>query len=370
MDTNWNNRNGGYLGQPPQRSPFGRKAAPLSDDRVESFTLAEAVQPALETHRASEAIINDIDFQIGGGDMQFVEIELDPGEAVVAEPGAMIWKDSAITFDTALGDGSNDNAGIGSKLVSAGRNLIAGESLFVAEFRHEGKLGKARVAFGGRVPGQIIPVRLDAMGGSLICQRHSFLAAAKGVEISTAFQRELGSAIFGGEDFVMQRLRGQGWVFLHIGGTIIERELAPGEVVHVDGGCIAAHEPQVEMNVDDGWSFRALKSSMLGGESLFLTSMRGPGKIWIQTLPFKRVASQVQAAVPEAGIGANGNGIGVGDLSARYGDAGGLCRPCQIEENVLQIGLARRDVGDAVTRSLHGAEHVTGIGDRFRISNR
>lgn len=314
MDTNWNSRQGGYLGQPPQRAAFGRKASPLSADRAEAFTLGEAVQPDIETHRASDGILNDIDFQIGGGDMQFVEIELDPGEAVVAEPGAMIWKDSAIAFDTTLGDGSDDRAGIGSKLISAGRNLIAGESLFVAEFRHEGKIGKARLALGGRVPGQIIPVRLEAMGGSLICQRNSFLAAAKGVEISTAFQKELGSAIFGSEEFVMQRLRGEGWVFLHVGGTIIERELSPGEVVHVDGGCIAAHEPQVEMSIDDGWSIRTLKSSMLGGESLFLTSMRGPGKIWIQTLPFKRVASQVQAAVPDAGIGANGNGIGVGDV--------------------------------------------------------
>lgn len=311
MDANWGNRPGGYLGQPPQRSAFGRKAAPLAGDRADSFTIGDAVQPALETHRASDSIVNDIDFQIGGGDMQFVEIELDPGEAVVAEPGAMIWKDNAIVFDTTLGDGSD--RGLGSKLLSAGMNMMSGENLFVAEFRHGGSHGKARLAFGGRVPGQIIPVRLDAMGGSLICQRSSFLAAAKGVSISIAFQRKIGSALFGDEGFVMQRLRGEGWVFLHVGGTIIERELAAGETIHVDGGCVAAHEPQVEMDIDADFGFRALKSAMIGGESFFLTTMRGPGKVWLQTLPFSRVAAEA-AAVSSGPAVSPGSVVSGGDI--------------------------------------------------------
>ena len=178
------------------------------------------------------------------------------------------------------------------------KNLLSGENLFVAEFRHEGPHGKARLAFGGRVPGQIIPVRLDAMGGTLICQRSSFLAAAKGVAISIAFQRKFTSAILGQEGFIMQRLRGEGWVFLHVGGTIIERELAAGELIHVDGGCVAAHEPQVEMDIDTDFGLRAMRSAVFGGEGMFMTTMRGPGKVWLQTLPFSRVAAEAAAAAP------------------------------------------------------------------------
>jgi uncharacterized protein (TIGR00266 family) len=287
---------------------FGRKSVPLNSPTSGSYTLSQAAEPVAEAHLASDAIPNDIDFSIGGGDMQFVEIELDPGEAVVAEPGAMIWKDSAITFDTTLGDGSD--RGLGSKLLSAGTNLMSGENMFVAEFRHEGTHGKARLALGGRVPGQIIPVRLDAMGGSLICQRSSFLAAAKGVSISIAFQRRLATAIFGSEGFVMQRLRGEGWVFLHVGGTIIERNLAAGEVLHVDGGCVAAHEPQVEMDIDGSFGFRAIKAAVVGGETLFLTALRGPGKVWLQTLPFSRLAAETAAAAPaETSVIRNGTDL-------------------------------------------------------------
>jgi uncharacterized protein (AIM24 family) len=298
VDAEWGNGRGSYIGQPPQRMGFGRKTVPLTSQRSDSYTLSQAAEPISEAHLASGEIPNDIDFSIGGGDMQFVEIELDPGEAVVAEPGAMIWKDSAIAFDTMLGDGSNSDSGLGSRLLNAGSNLLSGENLFVAEFRHAGHHGKARLALGGRVPGQIIPVRLDAMGGTLICQRSSFLAAAKGVSISVAFQRRIASAIFGSEGFIMQRLRGEGWVFLHVGGTIIERTLAAGEVIHVDGGCVAAHEPQVEMDIDDGFSFRAMKTAMLGGEGWFLTTLRGPGKVWLQALPFSRVAAETAAASP------------------------------------------------------------------------
>jgi uncharacterized protein (TIGR00266 family) len=296
VDTLGGNGRGGYLGPPPQRMGFGRKTMPLHSQRSDSYTLSQASAPPPEAHLASGAIPNDIDFSIGGGDMQFVEIELDPGEVVVAEPGAMIWKDSAIGFDTTLGDGSDQ--GLGSKLLSAGSNLLSGESLYVAEFRHEGTHGKARLALGGRVPGQIIPVRLDAMGGTLICQRSAFLAAAKGVAISVAFQRKLASAVFGQEGFIMQRLRGEGWAFLHVGGTIIERELGPGELIYVDGGCVAAHEPQVQMDIDERFGLRAIKSAALGGEGLFLTTLRGPGKVWLQTLPFSRVAAEAAAAAP------------------------------------------------------------------------
>lgn len=325
MDAGWSNGRDGYLGDPPQgrggflgdpsrRPGFGRKSAPLSAQTSDSFTLSQAAAPPCEFHIANEAIVNDIDFAIGGADMQFVEIELDPGESVVAEPGAMIWKDSVISLDTTLGDGSDSDAGLGSKLVNAGVNLMAGENLFVAEFRHLGQQGKARLALGGRVPGHIIPVRLDAMGGSLICQRKSFLAAAKGIKITLARQHRIGSAIFGQEGFIMQRLTGAGWAFLHVGGTIIERELAAGETIHVDGGCVAAHEPQVDMNIDlENFGLRRLKTAVVGGEGLFLTSLRGPGKVWLQTLPFSRVAAEVAAIAPVQPA-AIGSVVSAGDI--------------------------------------------------------
>jgi uncharacterized protein (TIGR00266 family) len=299
MDGIGKNGRGSYLGEPPRRAGFGRKSVLSNTQDSGGFTLSQAAAPDREAHNASAAILNDIDFSIGGGDMQFVEVELDPGESVVAEPGAMIWKDSAIVFDTTLGDGSA--SGLGGKLLSAGLNAMAGENLFLADFRHAGAQGKARVALGGRVPGHVIPVRLDAMGGSLICQRRSFLAAAKGVKISIAMQRRVSSMLFGEEGFVMQRLIGTGWVFLHVGGTIIERDLAAGEIIQVDGGCVAAHEPQVDMDIDTtDCGVRGIKNFVVGGESLFLTTMRGPGKVWLQTLPFSRIATEAKAAEAKA----------------------------------------------------------------------
>ena len=226
--------------------------------------------------------------------MQYAEIALDPGESVVAEPGALIWKDSAIVFDMILGDGSRPDAGLGAKLASAAKNAMAGENMFLAEFKHAGSQGKARLAVGGRTPGQIIPVKLEAMGGSLICQRHAFLAAARGVGISIA----------------MQQLTGTGWAFLHVGGSIIERELKAGEVIHVDGGCVAAHEPQVEMDIMQDSMWRSIKTGLLGDEGGFLTALRGPGRVWIQTLPFSRVAAETASAVGGASLV---SGVSLGD---------------------------------------------------------
>ncbi len=324
MNSNWGNGRGGYVGEPPRQGGFGRKHAPLNSPSSESFTLSQVAEPPAEMHFAQPEIPNDIDFSIGGADMQYVEVELDPGESVVAEPGSMIWKDSAVTFDTTLGDGSGRHEGLGSKIVNAAVSKLSGESLFVADFRNEGKSGKARVAFGGRVPGNIIPVRLDAMGGSLICQRRSFLAAAKGVKISIAMQRKIGAAMFGEEGFIMQRLTGRGWVFLHVGGAIIERTLERGEVIHVDGGCVAAHEPEVEMDIDTSdFSLRRFKSAMFGGENFFMTVMRGPGKVWMQTLPFSRLAAETAAAMPTP-AGSAASGVSVGDIASGVNAIRGL----------------------------------------------
>ncbi|HKR25133.1 MAG TPA: AIM24 family protein [Allosphingosinicella sp.] len=325
MDASWN-ANRANPGQPAQPG-FGRKRAPIPDTRPDDYSLSGASAQHREVHEARTDIVNDIDFVISDGSMQYVEIALDPGESVVAEPGALIWKDRAIVFDMILGDGSKADAGLGRRLASAAANVMAGEAMFLAEFRHGGAGGKARLAVGGRTPGHIIPVRLDAMGGSLICQRRSFLAAARGIGISIALQRRLRSAVFGDEGFVMQKLTGAGWAFLHVGGTIIERQLQAGEEIHVDGGCVAAHEPQVEMDIMDESLWRSIKTGMLGDEGGVLTALRGPGKVWIQTLPFSRVAAETASAlrgtslvsgvsvVDAVGIvGGVSNAIGGGDL--------------------------------------------------------
>jgi uncharacterized protein (AIM24 family) len=306
MDASWGTNRDGF-GQPPQQG-FGRKRPTLSDPAPDDHTLSGAAERYQAIHQARADLVNDVDFVISDGDMQYAEIELDPGESVVAEPGALIWKDSAIVFDMILGDGSKPDAGLGSKLASAAANAMAGENLFLAEFRHGGMNGKAKVAVGGRTPGHIIPVRLDAMGGSLVCQRGSFLAAARGIAISIAFQRRLRSAIFGDEGFVMQRLTGAGWAFLHVGGSIIERQLAAGEIIHVDGGCVAAHEPQVEMDIMQDSMWRSIKTGVLGDEGGVLTALRGPGKVWIQTLPFSRVAAEAASALKGSGVS---GGIGL-----------------------------------------------------------
>jgi uncharacterized protein (AIM24 family) len=191
---------------------------------------------------------------------------------------------------------------------------MAGENMFLAEFKHAGSSGKAKLAVGGRTPGHIIPVRPDAMGGSLICQRRSFLAAARGVSVSIAMQRKLRSAIFGDEGFVMQRLAGTGWAFLHVGGTIIERQLEAGQIIHVDGGCVAAHEAQVEMDIMEDSVWRSVKTGLLGDEGT-LTALRGPGKVWIQTLPFSRVAAETAALTRASAISGVSLGEAVGIAS-------------------------------------------------------
>src|SRR5436309_1365404 len=180
------------------------------------------------SHSRSAGIADDIDFEIKGQELQFVEIELDPGESAVAEAGAMVWKDAPIVMQTVFGDGSNQGGGFMDKLLGAGKRLVTGEGLFTTVFTHQGS-GKARVAFASPVPGAIVPLRLADIGGTLICQKDAFLATAKGVQMGIAFQRRVMTGLFGGEGFIMQRLDGDGWVFVQMGGAIVERELAPGE---------------------------------------------------------------------------------------------------------------------------------------------
>ncbi|MBI1200259.1 MAG: TIGR00266 family protein [Phenylobacterium sp.] len=265
------------------------------------------------THQRSAGLADDIDFEIKGEDLQFVEIELDPGESAVAEAGAFVWKDASVEMSTVFGDGSGQQGGgVMGALLGAGKRLLTGESLFTTVFTHQGR-GKARVAFAAPTPGSILPIKLDSVGGTLICQKDSFLAAAKGVSIGIAFQRRVMTGLFGGEGFIMQRLDGDGWVFVQMGGTLVERELAPGEQLHVDTGCLAAYTSTVDFDLE---MVRGVKSMIFGGEGVFFARLTGPGKVWIQSLPFSRLAGRMMAAA--AGGGQNrGEGSllgGLGDL--------------------------------------------------------
>jgi uncharacterized protein (TIGR00266 family) len=263
-----------------------------------------------QIHARQSGVADDIDFEIKGQELQFVEVELDPGESAVAEAGAMVWKDASVEMTTVFGNGAGQEGGFMGKLLSAGKRLVTGESLFTTVFTHTGS-GKARVAFGAPVPGTILPLRLADLGGTLICQKDSFLAAAKGVEIGIHFQKRILTGLFGGEGFIMQKLEGDGWVFVQMGGTLIERELRAGEELHVDTGCIAAFTPSVDFDVIGAGG---IKSALFGGEGLFFARLRGPGRVWIQSLPFARLAGRMLAAAMPAGGQNRGEGSILGPL--------------------------------------------------------
>jgi uncharacterized protein (TIGR00266 family) len=261
----------------------------------------------------SRSSADEIDFTIHGEDMQFVEVELDPGESAVAEAGAMMFKDATIQMSTIFGDGSNQGAGGGflDKLVGAGKRLVTGESLFTTVFTHTGNQGKAHVAFAAPFPGTIIPAKLSDYNGRLICQKDSFLAAAKGVQIGIHFQRKILTGLFGGEGFIMQKLEGDGIVFLHAGGTILERQLKPGEVLHVDTGCLVALTDTVQFDLQQAGN---IKTAVFGGEGLFFAQLTGPGHVWLQSLPFSRLAGRMLAGAPQTGGTSKGEGSVLGVL--------------------------------------------------------
>ncbi len=234
---------------------------------------------------------HELGYQIFGDDMQVVEVELDPGETVVAEAGVMNWMEDGITFESKMGDGSQPQASLMDKLLSAGKRAITGESLFMTHFSNSGT-GKKRVAFAAPYPGKIIPVDLAAHGGELLCQKDAFLCAALGTGISIAFTKRFGAGLFGGEGFILQRLQGDGLAFVHSGGTVIEKELK-GETIRVDTGCIVAFSPSLDYDIEMAGN---LKSMFFGGEGLFLATLKGTGKLYLQTLPFSRLADRIISA--------------------------------------------------------------------------
>lgn len=260
---------------------------------------------------------HEIDYKLHGDDMQFVEVELDPNETVIAEAGALMMMEDGIQMETLFGDGSNSGGGgFMSKLMGAGKRLITGESLFVTTFTNEG-MGKKHVSFAAPYPGKIIPMDLSMFNGKIICQKDAFLAAAKGVSIGVEFQRKLGTGFFGGEGFIMQKLEGDGMAFVHAGGTIIRKDLQPGEKLRVDTGCLVAMTGSVDYNIE---AVGGVKTALFGGEGLFFASLSGPGTVWIQSLPFSRLASRVFAAAPQTPGGPSADEKGLGGFFNMFSD--------------------------------------------------
>jgi uncharacterized protein (TIGR00266 family) len=236
---------------------------------------------------------HEIDFKIFGDDIQFVEIELDPRETVIAEAGTMVYMEQGISFEVKMGDGSTPNQGIMGKLLSAGSRLITGESLFITHFTNNG-FAKSRVAFAAPYPGTIIPVDLRQVKNTLIVQKDGFLCAAFGTKLSITLNKKIGSGLLGGEGFILQKLEGDGKAFIHAGGTVIERELN-NETLRIDTGCVVAFEPSLDFDIETAGS---LKSMVFGGEGLFLATMRGTGKVWLQSMPIRKL---IRALAPFGG---------------------------------------------------------------------
>jgi uncharacterized protein (TIGR00266 family) len=239
---------------------------------------------------------HDIDYEIIGGDMQIVEVELDAGETVVAEAGAMNYMEEGIEFEAKMGDGSNMDSGIFSSLVNIGKRALTGESIFMTHFTNDGQ-GKKRVAFAAAYPGKVVPVNLAEVGGELICQKDAFLCAARGTSLSIAFSKKLGAGFFGGEGFILQKLTGDGLAFIHAGGTVTKRELR-GETLYVDTGCLAAFSAGIEYDIALAGG---LKSMFFGGEGMFLATLKGEGTVYLQSLPFSRMADRILAHAPSGG---------------------------------------------------------------------
>lgn len=253
---------------------------------------------------------HEIDYKIIGDDMQCVEIELDPQETIVAEAGSLMMKDSEIVMQTIFGDGSGQETGFFGKVLSAGKRLLTGESLFLTAYTHMGH-GKKQVTFAAPYPGKVVAFDLSQYQGKVVCQKDAFLCAAKGVAVGIEFQKKIGTGLFGGEGFIMQKLEGDGLAFIHAGGTIIEKTLLPGEKLHVDTGCLVALTRDVNYDIE---FVGGIKNTLFGGEGVFFASLSGPGKLWIQSLPFSRLAGRIVASAPQLGGSRKGEGSILGGL--------------------------------------------------------
>ncbi len=256
---------------------------------------------------------HEVDYEIFGDDMQVVEVELDPQETVIAEAGAMNWMEDNISFEAKMGDGSQPNKGLFGKLMDVGKRALTGESIFMTHFTNHGQ-GKKRVAFAAPYPGKIIPVNMADIGEELICQKDAFLCAALGTQVTIAFNRKLGSGFFGGEGFILQRLLGDGMAFVHAGGTIVKKELK-GETLKIDTGCIVAFSPGIDYDIQRAGN---LKSMFFGGEGLFLATLSGVGTVYLQSLPFSRMADRVLQHAPKVGGSSKGEGSVLGGIGRMF----------------------------------------------------
>ncbi len=253
---------------------------------------------------------HEVDYKIIGEELQCVEIELDPQESVISESGSFMMMDDAIEMRTIFGDGSAQEQGLLGKFLSAGKRVLTGESLFLTAFTNTG-YGKRHVTFAAPYPGKVIALNLSQHGGKVVCQKDAFLCAAKGVAVGIEFQKRIGVGLFGGEGFIMQKLEGDGLAFVHAGGTVIEREMMAGEVLRVDTGCIVAFTQTIDYNIE---MVRGIRTAVFGGEGLFFATLRGPGKVWIQSMPFSRLADKIIAAAPKMGGKRKGEGSILGGL--------------------------------------------------------
>ncbi|MBF0194928.1 MAG: TIGR00266 family protein [Magnetococcales bacterium] len=251
---------------------------------------------------------HEIDYEIHGGEMQLVEVELDPNETVIAEAGAMSYMEEGIEFEAKMGDGSEPDTGLFSKLFDVGKRVLTGESIFLTHFTHKGH-GKSRVAFAAPFPGKIIPLDMAMLGGTIICQKDAFLAAALGTKVSIALSKKLGTGFFGGEGFIMQQLEGDGMAFIHACGTVVKKELK-GERLRVDTGTLVAYTPGIDCDIERSGN---LKSMFFGGEGLFLATLQGHGTVWLQSLPFSRLAERIISSAPSSSTG-GGDSVGEGGI--------------------------------------------------------
>jgi uncharacterized protein (TIGR00266 family) len=256
---------------------------------------------------------HEIDYEIHGEEMQYVEIELDPQEGVVAESGSFMMMETGIKMNTIFGDGSGQSESILGKIFSAGKRILTGESLFMTVFHNDGH-GKKKISFASPYPGKIIPIDLEQFGEKFICQKDAFLCAAKGVSVGIEFSKKLGRGMFGGEGFIMQKLEGDGLSFLHVGGTVAKKELSAGESLKIDTGCLVGFTQDINYDIE---FIGGIKNTIFGGEGLFFATVQGPGTVYIQSLPFSRLASRIAASIPRQGGKSKGEGSilgGIGDI--------------------------------------------------------
>lgn len=289
--------------------------APASQAFPQLFSDKKSSPPPLPATGVPARRSHEIDFEIHGDDLQMVEIELDPGETVIAEAGGMCFMEENIEFETKMGDGSAPVGGFMGALKAIGKRVLTGESIFMTHFTHRGGGGKRKVCFAAPYPGKIVPLNLSELGGEILCEKDAFLCAALGTSVGIAFNKRLGAGFFGGEGFILQRLQGDGLAFIHAGGTIIRRELK-GETLRVDTGCLVAMTTGIQYDIQRAGN---LKSMVFGGEGLFLATLRGHGVVWLQSLPFSRMADRILANAPGHGGSATGEGSVLGGLGRLMG---------------------------------------------------